>query len=183
MSRIGKKPIPIPSGVKVQLDGDLIKVEGPKGRLVQPLKRGININLTPTEIKVAREDNTRGGGAIHGLTRSLVANMVKGVTEGFQKTLEISGVGYKAEIQGRVLNLSLGYSHPVRYPLPEGVSAEIEKQTLIRLKGADKHLLGQVAADIRAYRIPDPYKGKGIKYAGEVIRRKAGKAGKVTGGK
>lgn len=182
MSRIGKKPIPIPSGVKVQLDGDLIKVEGPKGRFVQPLKRGINIDLTPTEIKVVSEYNTRDSRAIHGLTRSLIANMVKGVTEGFEKTLEISGIGYKAELQGSVLNLSLGYSHPVRYPLPEGVSAEIEKQTLIRLRGADKYILGQVAADIRAYRIPDPYKGKGIKYAGEVIRRKAGKAGKATGG-
>lgn len=183
MSRIGKKNIAIPSGVKVSLNGDIIKVEGPKGVLTQSLSKKLKTDASNGEIKITRNGEDQGTVMLHGLTRSLVANMIKGVTEGFQRKLEIVGVGYRAEAQGNILNLSLGYSHPIKYVLPKDITAVVDKQTSITLKGADKQLLGQSAAEIRAFRTPDPYKGKGIKYEEEIVRRKAGKAGKAAGGK
>lgn len=183
MSRIGKKNIAIPSGVKVSLNGDIVKVEGPKGVLTQPLSGKLKADTSSGAIKITRNGEDQEAVMLHGLCRSLVANMIKGVTEGFQKKLEIVGVGYRAEVQGNTLNLSLGYSHPIKYVLPKDITATVDKQTSIILKGADKQLLGQSAAEIRAFRTPDPYKGKGIKYEEEVVRRKAGKAGKAAGGK
>lgn len=183
MSRIGKRNINIPSNVKVALDKGVIKASGPLGELELPLRPEVTVELKGSSINVQRADESRSARSLHGLTRTLIDNMLKGVNEGFEKKLEIIGVGYKADIQGEVMNLSLGYSHPIKYPLPRGVKASVEKQTLITLKGPDKQLIGQVAADIRALRMPEPYKGKGIKYANEVIRRKAGKAGKAAGGK
>ena len=185
MSRIGKKSVVIPAGVKAGVNGDVIKVEGPKGSLIQPLPKELKVEISNNEINVMRNTEDQKIVMIHGLGRSMIANMIKGVTEGFHKNLEIVGVGYRAELQGNILNLSLGYSHPVRYTLPKGITATVDKQdkqTNITLKGIDKQLLGQAAADIRAFRLPDPYKGKGIKYAEETVRRKAGKAGKAAGG-
>lgn len=181
MSRIGKLPIAVPASVKVAFEGNLMKVSGPQGVLELPLRSEVKVEMADSQIQVTRADDTRIPKALHGLTRTLIANMVKGVTEGFQKKLDIVGVGYKADVQGNILNLALGYSHPVKYELPNGISATVEKQTSITVKGADKQLVGQVAADIRAFRKPEPYKGKGIKYSDEVIRRKAGKAGKAGG--
>lgn len=181
MSRIGKHPISVPSGVKVSASGGKVQVNGPKGALEIPLKPEISVDVKGAVIEVKRADDGRSARALHGLTRTLIANMVKGVSEGFQKKLEIVGVGYKADVQGSNVTLSLGYSHPVKYSLPKGVTASVEKQTLITLTGPDKQVVGQVAADIRAFRKPEPYKGKGIKYSDEVIRRKAGKAGKAGG--
>lgn len=183
MSRIGKRNINIPSKVKVTLDKGVLKASGPIGDLEMPLRQEVKVEITGSSINVQRADESRAARSLHGLTRTLIDNMVKGVNEGFEKKLEIIGVGYKADIQGEVVNLSLGYSHPIKYPLPKSVKATVDKQTLITLKGPDKQLVGQVAADIRALRMPEPYKGKGIKYANEVIRRKAGKAGKAAGGK
>ncbi len=181
MSRIGKQSIAVPSSVKIALEGGRVKVAGPQGTLDIPLRPEVSVTVKDAQVHVTRADESRMARSLHGLTRTLIANMVKGVTEGFQKKLDIVGVGYKADVQGNVLNLALGYSHPVKYELPKGISATVEKQTSITLKGADKQLVGQVAADIRAFRKPEPYKGKGIKYAEEVIRRKAGKAGKAGG--
>jgi large subunit ribosomal protein L6 len=177
MSRIGKKPIVIPAGVKVALSGQTVKVEGPKGRLERNLHEQVVIQIEADQIQVTPRD-PQAGGALQGLTRTLVANMVDGVTKGFTKGLEINGVGYRAELKGTILNLALGYSHPVEYPLPAGVTAEVEKQTKITLTGIDKELVGATAAKIRSFRPPEPYKGKGIKYADERIIRKAGKTGK-----
>ena len=176
MSRIGKKPIIIPAGVKVALSGQTVRVEGPKGRLERKLHDQVEIRVEADQIQVT-PPHQRTGGALQGLTRTLVANMVDGVTKGFTRGLEINGVGYRAELKGTTLNLALGYSHPVEYPLPAGVSAEVEKQTKITLSGIDKELVGATAAKIRSFRPPEPYKGKGIKYADERILRKAGKAG------
>jgi large subunit ribosomal protein L6 len=175
MSRIGKKPIPVPQGVKVAVEGALVKVEGPKGKLSHSVPRGLSVAVDSSEVKIERSSDHRTVRALHGLTRSLVANMVQGVKDGFQRKLEIVGIGYRAQLQGKNLQLALGYSHPVIFPLPEGVQAEVEKQVSITLRGADKALLGQTAAQLRALRKPDPYKGKGIKYAEEQIRRKVGK--------
>lgn len=183
MSRIGKKSIAVPAEVKVSLNGDIVKVEGPNGILTQPLYKELKTEISNGEIRITKSGEDKETAMLHGLSRSLIANMIKGVTEGFQRNLEIVGVGYRAEVQGNILNLSLGYSHPIKYVLPKGITVAVDKQTRITLKGADKQLLGQTAADIRAFRIPDPYKGKGIKYAEEVIKRKAGKAGKAAGGK
>lgn len=183
MSRIGKRTINIPSNVKVALDKGVIKASGPLGALELTLRPEIKVEIKAAEINILRADESRTSRSLHGLTRTLIDNMIKGVNEGFEKKLEIIGVGYKADVQGDAVNLSLGYSHPVKYPLPKGVKAAVEKQTLITLKGPDKQLIGQVAADIRSLRMPEPYKGKGIKYADEVVRRKAGKAGKAAGGK
>lgn len=177
MSRIGKKPIAIPGGVKVALKGSTIEVQGPKGKLDRVLTDKVNVNVGADEILVERQDGDKGT-ALQGLTRTLIANMVEGVTNGFEKQLEINGVGYRAELKGKVLNLALGYSHPIEYPLPEGISVEVEKQTKVAVKGIDKELVGATAAKIRSFRAPEPYKGKGIKYADERIVRKAGKAGK-----
>lgn len=182
MSRIGKQEIQIPSGVKVTLEGRTVKVKGPGGSLAQELMPEISVELTDTVVKVLRSDDSRSARSLHGLARSLVANMITGVSVGFEKKLEIVGVGYKADVKGSVVNLTLGYSHPLDYKLPDGIKVTIDKQTSISIKGADKQTVGQVAADIRSMRAPEPYKGKGIKYADEVIRKKAGKAGKVAGG-
>ncbi len=177
MSRIGKKPINILSGVKVTLDGQNIKVEGPKGRLERVIHDQMEIKVEADQLVVA--PRTEKSGALQGLTRSLVSNMVDGVTTGFSRVLEINGVGYRAELKGSTLNLSLGYSHPVEYPLPQGVSAEVDtKANTITVSGIDKELVGATAAKIRSFRQPEPYKGKGIKYADERIMRKAGKTGK-----
>jgi large subunit ribosomal protein L6 len=175
MSRIGKKPIVIPSGVKVHIEGALIRAEGPKGKLSQPVPAGLKAVMDDGKVTIARQGDDRKIRALHGLARALIANMVNGVKDGFEKKLEIVGIGYRAQSQGRNLQLALGYSHPVIFPLPEGITAEIDKQTAITLRGADKALLGETAAQLRALRKPDPYKGKGIKYADEVIRRKVGK--------
>jgi large subunit ribosomal protein L6 len=175
MSRIGKKPIPVPAGVKVILELPVVKVSGPKGNLTQTLDRGVVVTLEKEEVRVQAPDDPKKGDALHGLTRTIVANMIKGVSEGFQRVLEINGVGYRAEVQGQVMNFTLGYSHPIRFPLPEGIKAEVERQVRITLKGTDKNLLGLTASRIRRLRPPEPYGGKGIKYAEEVIHRKAGK--------
>jgi large subunit ribosomal protein L6 len=175
MSRIGRKPIVIPSGVKVHIEGALIRAEGPKGKLSQPVPAGLKAAMDDGKVTIARQGDDRKIRALHGLARALIANMVNGVKDGFEKKLEIVGIGYRAQSQGRNLQLALGYSHPVIFPLPEGITAEIDKQTAITLRGADKALLGETAAQLRALRKPDPYKGKGIKYADEVIRRKVGK--------
>jgi large subunit ribosomal protein L6 len=176
MSRIGKKPIAIPAGVKVALDGDTIKVQGPGGSLERVINADVKVAVEADQVQVTTAPGE--GTALQGLTRTLISNMIEGVTKGFQKVLEISGVGYRAELKGQVLNLSLGYSHPIDYPLPKGVSVEVEKQTKVTVKGIDKELVGATAAKIRSFREPEPYKGKGIKYADERIQRKAGKTGK-----
>jgi large subunit ribosomal protein L6 len=175
MSRIGKQPIPIPDGVKIQVAEGLVRAEGPKGKLAQPIPAGISAAVDGKQLLIKRGDDSRTARAIHGLTRALVANMVTGVKDGFERRLEIVGIGYRAQMQGKNIQLALGYSHPVIFALPEGITAEIEKQVALTLKGADKALLGQTAAKLRALRKPDPYKGKGIRYANEVVRRKVGK--------
>jgi large subunit ribosomal protein L6 len=175
MSRIGKKSIPIPPGVKIQVEGASVRAEGPKGKLVQPVPSGLTPRLVDGTLVIDRGGEDRRIRALHGLARALVANMVTGVKDGFERKLEIVGIGYRAQMQGKSIQLALGYSHPVLFPLPDGVTAEIDKQTAITLRGADKALLGQTAAKLRALRSPDPYKGKGIRYAGEVVRRKVGK--------
>jgi large subunit ribosomal protein L6 len=178
MSRIGKKPIAIPSGVKVALAGNTINVQGPNGKLSREVTTGINVVIEASQILVQQSADAPDAGARQGLTRTLIANMVEGVTKGFSRVLEINGVGYRADIRGSVLNLSLGYSHPIDYALPQGIAVEVEKQTKITVKGIDKELVGATAAKIRSFRSPEPYKGKGIKYAEERIVRKAGKTGK-----
>jgi large subunit ribosomal protein L6 len=175
MSRIGKKPIPIPQGVKIQIEGTRVSAEGPKGKLSQPVPHGLKASVDNGILVIARDNEERHVRALHGLTRSLVANMVTGVKDGFERKLDIVGIGYRAQLQGRNIQLALGYSHPVIFGLPEGITAEIDKQVAITLKGADKALLGETAAKLRSLRKPDPYKGKGVKYAEEVIRRKVGK--------
>ena len=175
MSRIGKKPISVPQGVKVALDGATVRAEGPKGKLSQAIPSGVSVTMESNVLTVARSSDHRNVRALHGLTRSLVANMIHGVKDGFERKLEIVGIGYRRQLQGKALQLALGYSHPVIFPLPDGIQAEVERQVSITLRGADKALLGQTAAKLRALRKPDPYKGKGIKYSDEYIRRKVGK--------
>jgi len=175
MSRIGKLPIPIPQGVKIQVDGATVRAEGPKGKLAQAVPTGLTTRVADGTIFIERAGDDRHARALHGLARALVANMVTGVKDGFERRLDIVGIGYRAQMQGRNIQLALGYSHPIIFPLPDGVTAEIDKQIAITLRGADKAVLGQTAAKLRALRKPDPYKGKGIKYANEVIRRKVGK--------
>jgi large subunit ribosomal protein L6 len=175
MSRIGKQPIPIPPGVKIQVDGATVRAEGPKGKLAQPVPAGLTPRVADGTIVIDRSGEDRRVRALHGLARALVANMVTGVKDGFERKLEIVGIGYRAQMQGKSIQLALGYSHPVLFALPDGVTAEIDKQTAITLRGPDKAVLGQTAAKLRGLREPDPYKGKGIRYAGEVIRRKVGK--------
>lgn len=176
MSRIGKKPISIPKDVKMEWKGDLLTVTGPKGTLNLRIHPRVNVHTDNDQIVVSVSDSNKGSKSLHGLFRSLVANMVTGVTQGFEKALEIVGVGYRAELSGRTVAFHLGYSHPINLELPEGIDAKIEK-TRITLSGIDKELLGKTAAKIRSFRRPEPYKGKGIRYADETIRRKAGKAG------
>lgn len=175
MSRIGKKPIPIPQGVKVVWNQPCVEVSGPKGSLSQKIDGGVTLAVEKDVVRVPPPQDPKRGKALQGLTRTLIANMIQGVSQGFERVLEINGVGYRAELQGNALNFNLGYSHPIRFPLPEGIKAEVERQTRITLRGVDKHLLGLTAAEIRRLRPPEPYGGKGIKYTGEVIRRKAGK--------
>ncbi len=177
MSRIGKKPIAIPKGVQVAVNGGRVEVQGPKGKLGLTVHELCSVQVTDGKIVVSRGADHRTAKALHGLTRALVANMVRGVTEGFEKKLEIVGIGYRAQLAGRSLTFNLGYSHPIVFPLPEGVQAEVDKQTSITLRGVDKHLVGQTAAQIRSLRRPDPYKGKGVRYVDEVVRKKVGKAG------
>ncbi|TSK03960.1 MAG: 50S ribosomal protein L6 [Geobacter sp.] len=178
MSRIGKLPIAIPAGVKVIYNAPEIKVEGPKGKLARVLGDGVTIDVTDKAVTVTRNDDTIKSRSAHGLTRTLINNMVLGVSKGFETLLEINGVGYRAEVKGNVLNLALGYSHPINFELPAGISVEVEKMTKVKVMGIDKELVGQIAAKIRDFRGPEPYKGKGIKYADETILRKAGKTGK-----
>ena len=176
MSRIGKKPVEIPAKVKVDIDGSgKVAVEGPKGKLDWKLPRGIKANVAENQVSLVRNAETRSLKALHGLSRALINNMVVGVSEGFTKNLEIEGVGFKAAVQGRNLNLSLGFSHPVLFPIPEDIKITVTDNTKIAISGVDKKTVGQVAADIRGYYPPEPYKGKGVRYAGEQIRRKEGK--------
>lgn len=176
MSRIGKKPIPVPKGVQVTLKDGLVEVKGPKGQLAQTLPPGVSVALEDGQI-VASVGDERGQRKFHGLGRTLVANAVHGVSEGFKRELDIVGVGYRAEVKGRDVHFALGYSHPVVFPLPQGIDVAIDKQTHVTVSGIDKQLVGQVAANMRSLRKPDPYKQKGVRYTGEVLKKKAGKAG------
>ena len=178
MSRIGKLPVKIPEKVKVSVTGTTIKFEGPKGKMSLAFNSIMKVEVANGEVRVSRPDESRLAKGLHGLTRTLVRNAVDGVTKGYERVLEISGVGFKAEAKGKEINFTLGFSHPVVFKLPEGVTAEVDaKQTRVVIKGVDKHLLGLTAAKIRALRPPEPYKGKGIKYAEETVRRKEGKTG------
>ncbi len=176
MSRIGKKPVQIPKGVEVSMEGDLLTVRGPKGELRRRIHPDVSLDIDNEKIVVSVSDTSKKARSLHGLTRILVDNMVTGVTKGFERVLEIVGVGYRAELQGRTAVFNLGYSHPINFDLPEGIDARIEKTKVI-VSGIDKELVGMTAAKIRNFRKPEPYKGKGIKYEEERIRRKAGKAG------
>jgi large subunit ribosomal protein L6 len=179
MSRIGKKPVDIPSGVNVTLLGNAIKVKGPKGELQWAFPFGTKVTLADNRIVVERADDTKKNKALHGLTRNLIFNMVTGVTAGYQKVLDIVGVGYRAQVQGKKIMMTLGYSHPVEFPLPDGITATVDqKQTQITLVGIDKQKIGQVAANLRALRRPDVYKGKGVRFSGERMKLKVGKTGK-----
>jgi large subunit ribosomal protein L6 len=175
MSRIGRKPIPVPAGVKIQLGETAVDVQGPKGKLNVPLPRGIRFELKDGVLTALRD--TEEHRALHGLARALVANAVRGVTDGFKKDLDIVGVGYRAEVKGKNVVFALGYSHPIEFPIPEGIQVAVEKQTHLTVSGADRARVGQAAADIRSLRPPDPYKQKGIRLTGERLKKKAGKAG------
>lgn len=177
MSRIGKKPIAIPKGVKVGVEGQQVEVTGPKGRLALQVHDLCAVRVTDGSVVVSRGADHRAAKALHGLTRALVANMVRGVTDGFERRLEIVGIGYRVQKAGGNLTFNLGYSHPIVFPVPDGVTAEVDKQTAITLRGIDKYQVGQTAALIRALRPPDSYKGKGVRYSDEVVRKKVGKAG------
>jgi large subunit ribosomal protein L6 len=176
MSRIGRLALTIPSGVKVHVTDGRVRVEGPRGTLERRVEPETTVSVEGTNIAIKRRDDSRRSRSLHGLTRMLVANMVRGVSQGFTRVLEINGVGYRAEPRGDVLFLTLGYSHPIAFQLPKGITAKVERQVVITLEGTDRELLGQVAAAIRELRPPEPYKAKGVKYAEERIRRKAGKA-------
>ena len=178
MSRIGKQPVTIPAGVEVKIDGHIVNVKGPKGELTREFNPMMTIKQEGDEIIVTRPDDSREARSLHGLTRTLIHNMVVGVSEGFSKKLELVGVGYRASLKGKDLEMSLGFSHPVKVTPPEGIVFEVPSQTEILVKGASKEQVGQVAADVRAWRKPEPYKGKGIRYEGEHVRRKLGKAAK-----
>ncbi len=178
MSRIGRMPVSIPKGVEISVDTASVRVKGPKGELVSAIPAGLTVSVDAGEVRIARASDEPHARAVHGLLRSLVANNVEGVTKGFTRELEISGVGYKAEVKGKSVVFSLGYSHPVDFAIPEGIAIAIDaKAGRMTVTGADKQRVGQTAAEIRQLRVPDPYKAKGIKYANEVIRRKVGKAG------
>ena len=179
-SRVGKKPIPIPSGVTVTREGRAVRVKGPKGEMAFTMGHGVEVAVDTKDIVVTQVGGGKQALAMHGTTRAVLANMVAGVTSGFSKSLEITGTGYRAQMAGKKLTLQLGYSHPIEYEAPAGITITVESPTKLSVSGFNKELVGQVAANIRGYRPPEPYKGKGIKYAGEYIRRKAGKA---AGGK
>ena len=174
MSRIGKKPIPLPSGVKVQI-GESLEVNGPKGKLTVPIPQGISMHQADGKLEVKRASDEHA--ALHGLTRALAANAVQGVSTGFTKELDIVGIGYRADVKGKIATFTLGYSHPIEFLLPDGVDLKVDKQTHLVLSGHDRQMLGQVAANIRALRKPDPYKNKGVRYTGEALRKKVGKTG------
>jgi large subunit ribosomal protein L6 len=178
VSRIGKRPIPVPSGVKVELNGSAVRVEGPKGVLTRTLSSEIQVALQGAEVVVTRPSDAPKHRALHGLTRTLVANMVQGVSTGFEKRLELVGVGYRAAKQGEKLVLTVGYSHPVEINPPEGITIQVPANNAILVQGADREQVGEVAAQIRRVRPPEPYQGKGIRYQGEFVRRKVGKTGK-----
>ncbi len=178
MSRIGKQPIPVPAGVDVKIDGHTVTVKGPKGELTRSFTDILTIKQEGEEIVVERPDDSREAKSMHGLTRTLISNMVVGVSEGFSKKLELVGVGYRAQLKGKDLEMQLGYSHPVLVEAPEGITFECPSQNEIVVSGASKEAVGQVAANVRAWRKPEPYKGKGIRYEGEYVRRKLGKAAK-----
>jgi len=175
MSRIGRMPIILPKEVKISCDLSKVEVNGPKGHLTHPLPQGISVSVDGGKVSVHRKDDQRNSKALQGLTRSLIANMVTGVTQEFEKRLEIIGVGFRADIQGKDLKLSLGFSHPILFPVPDGIKVEVEKQTQITIKGIDKQQVGIIAAKLRSIKTPEPYKGKGIRYLGERIRKKVGK--------
>ncbi len=175
MSRIGKKPVVIPSGVKVQMSGTRVSVQGPKGKLETEIHPRIKVTVNKDQVEVSRATDIRMDRALHGLIRSLIQNMIVGVTEGYKKELEMEGVGFKAQVKGKILNLVLGFTHPIDYAIPDGITIVCAKPTQIAVSGNDKQQVGQVAAEIRRYHKPEPYKGKGIHYVGEHIRRKQGK--------
>lgn len=181
MSRIGKKPIAIPSGVTITTQGTTVKVKGPKGELSRTLTPPISVKVENNTVLVARPDESRQAKSLHGLSRTLVSNMVEGVTKGYEKKLEIVGVGFKADVTGELLNLNIGFTHVIKFPVPKGVKITVDKNTLLSVSGIDKELVGQTAAKIRSFREPDVYKGKGVRYQGEKLRTKVGKAG-ATGG-
>ncbi len=183
MSRIGRKPIAVPAGVEIKIEGQTVKVKGPKGELQETIREQIKVAHEGSELIVTRDNDEREAKALHGLSRTLVSNMIVGVTEGYRKSLEINGTGYRVAAKGSDLEFALGFSHPVVVQPPEGISFAVEKPTLFHISGIDKQLVGEVAANIRKIRPPEPYKGKGVKYVGEVIRRKAGKAGGKGGKK
>ena len=176
MSRIGKKPAKIPAGVKVAVDGNFVQVEGPKGKLRQELRPEVKLAIEGGDVTVSRTEETRQGRAMHGLYRALIVNMLKGVSEGYEKTLEIVGVGYLAALAGKVLQVRAGFANEIQMPIPEGLKVTCPDQNHIVIQGIDKQMVGQFAAEVRSIRKPEPYKGKGIRYDGEVVRRKAGKA-------
>jgi large subunit ribosomal protein L6 len=180
MSRIGRKPIPVPAGVKVQIGGGAVEVQGPKGKMTVKLPPGIGLEQKGAELHAIRQNDEQA--ALHGLARALVANAVHGVTLGFKKDLDIVGVGYRAEHKGKTVNFALGYSHPIVFPIPEGIQIAVEKQTHLTVTGADRGQVGQVSANIRRLRPPDPYKQKGIRITGERLKKKAGKAGAAKTG-
>lgn len=178
MSRIGKKPIAIPDGVEVKVTGSTVSVKGPLGKLDWSLQDGVKVAVHDGQLLVSRLSEDRKVRALHGLTRAELSNMVQGVTKGYERSLEITGVGYKTQLQGRALSFNVGYINPVIYQVPTNIDVKVDKQTLVHLKGVDKRLVGQVAADLRAIKPPDVYKQKGVRYAGEVLRKKEGKTGK-----
>ena len=178
MSRIGKKPILIPAGVDVKVVGPVVSVKGPLGKIDWSLSRGLGVSVTDGQLVVSRSNEDRQVRAMHGLTRAELSNIVQGVTKGYERNLEITGVGYKVAVQGRAMSFNVGYINPVTYPIPVGIDVKVEKQTLINVKGANKRVVGQVAANLRAIKPPDVYKQKGVRYTGEVLRKKAGKTGK-----
>jgi large subunit ribosomal protein L6 len=177
MSRIGKKPVPVPAGITAQVEGHTVRVKGPKGELSRTVHPEMQVGMDAGHIVVTRPSDETRHKALHGLTRTLIANMIEGVAKGYQKVLEIQGVGYKAEVNKGGLNVIVGYSHPVAYQAPAGITFAVENNTVVRISGPNKELVGQVAAEIRQIRPPEPYKGKGIRYQGERVRRKAGKTG------
>ena len=177
MSRIGRMPINIPDGVKIDISDSLVKVTGPKGCIEKRVPSEMDLSVVEDKLVVSIPTPTKNASALSGLTRSLIASMVAGVSKGFTKSLELVGIGYRAELQGSVLQLTLGYSHPIRFELPKGITATVDKQTKITFEGIDKQLVGETAAVVRDFRKPEPYKGKGIKYTNEIIRRKIGKKG------
>jgi large subunit ribosomal protein L6 len=183
VSRVGRKPIPIAAGVKVQKTDHAVKIVGPKGELSATVHPDIGFEIKDNQILITRQSDEKEHRSLHGLWRALMANMIKGVTQGYMKKLELVGVGYRAEMKGKKLQLQLGFSHPILFAPPEGIKIEAPTQTNITVSGIDKQLVGQVAAKLRSFRPPEPYKGKGVKYEGEYIRRKAGKAAAATGAK